>query len=234
MSNVLAWLEDTATRMPDKVAVQDPASALTFSELERAARSAATFLVRECNHAPRTAVALYLDKSPLALASMLGCMYARGHYCVIDTRQPASRVERILQTLEPCVVLADASTAEGARKLAASAGIPVQTIEEATSYPEDAYLLSSIRVFATDTDPLYVNFTSGSTGTPKGVVVAARSVTDFIRLRFIDFPIFNVADILVTCGIAYTVVAYWRWESMREREEDRFLEAFSKDGSDNA
>ena len=60
------------------------------------------------------------------------------------------------------------------------------------------------------------------------------SVTDFIALRFIDFPIFNVADMFVTCGIVFTVVAYWRWEANREREEDRFLDAFSNDGSDNA
>ena len=28
------------------------------------------------------------------------------------------------------------------------------------------------------------------------------SVTDFLATTFIDFPVFNVADIFVTCGVA--------------------------------
>ena len=180
MSNVLAWLEDTATRLPDKVAVTDPTLSLTFAGLEQKARAAATFLVTECGLTPRSSVALYLEKSPLALACMLGCAFAGGHYCVIDVRQPEPRVTSILETLTPCVILADEETAEEAKRLGEMRGIAVRTIREATSHPEDAGLLCSIRTQATDVDPLYVNFTSGSTGTPKGVVVAARSVADFI------------------------------------------------------
>lgn len=32
-------------------------------------------------------------------------------------------------------------------------------------------------------------------------------VVDFIKLNFIDFPVFNVADICVTCGVALFIVA---------------------------
>lgn len=38
------------------------------------------------------------------------------------------------------------------------------------------------------------------------------SVTDFIATSFIDFPVFNVADIAVTCGIALSFVFYLMWE----------------------
>lgn len=38
------------------------------------------------------------------------------------------------------------------------------------------------------------------------------SVTDFLATTFIDFPVFNVADIAVTCGIAVSFVAYLLWE----------------------
>lgn len=34
------------------------------------------------------------------------------------------------------------------------------------------------------------------------------SVTDFIEFGFIDFPVFNVADIGVTCGCALFVIAF--------------------------
>lgn len=43
-------------------------------------------------------------------------------------------------------------------------------------------------------------------------------VTDFIATRFIDFPVFNVADMCVTVGVFATVIGYWVWDSRRERE----------------
>ena len=36
--------------------------------------------------------------------------------------------------------------------------------------------------------------------------LAAGQVTDFIATTFIDFPIFNVADIFVTCGVILSIV----------------------------
>lgn len=45
------------------------------------------------------------------------------------------------------------------------------------------------------------------------------SVTDFFATAFMDFPVFNVADICVTVGIVLSVVGYWTWESKREVQE---------------
>ena len=47
--------------------------------------------------------------------------------------------------------------------------------------------------------------------------VALGAVTDFFKTTFMDFAIFNVADIFVTCGVAAAVVLYWRWDAARER-----------------
>ena len=44
-------------------------------------------------------------------------------------------------------------------------------------------------------------------------------VTDFIATRFIDFPVFNVADMCVTVGVFATVIGYWVWDSRRERDD---------------
>lgn len=43
--------------------------------------------------------------------------------------------------------------------------------------------------------------------------LATGSVTDFLATTFIDFPVFNVADIFVTCGVAVSLVLYLRWEA---------------------
>lgn len=47
--------------------------------------------------------------------------------------------------------------------------------------------------------------------------VAFGAVTDFFKTTFMDFAIFNVADIFVTCGVLVALVLFWRWDSARER-----------------
>lgn len=45
------------------------------------------------------------------------------------------------------------------------------------------------------------------------------SVTDFIATAFMNFPVFNVADICVTVGVVTSLIGYWVWESKREASE---------------
>lgn len=47
--------------------------------------------------------------------------------------------------------------------------------------------------------------------------VAAGAVTDFFATTFVDFAVFNVADIFVTCGVPVALVLWWRWDLARER-----------------
>ena len=47
--------------------------------------------------------------------------------------------------------------------------------------------------------------------------IAAGSVTDFLATTFIDFPIFNVADIFVTVGVFVTLVGYTVWDTRHAR-----------------
>jgi signal peptidase II len=47
--------------------------------------------------------------------------------------------------------------------------------------------------------------------------LASGSVTDFIATTFVSFPVFNVADILVTCGVFLSLVGYFVWGSRRSR-----------------
>ena len=46
--------------------------------------------------------------------------------------------------------------------------------------------------------------------------VAAGQVTDFFATAFIDFPVFNVADIFVTCGVVIAFLLAWHEESVNE------------------
>ncbi len=187
MRNVLEWLETAAQACPDKLAVADESSRLTFAALEAEARAIGSALAGRV-HA-QDAVAIYAEKTADVLAAMLGTVYAGGFYSVIDTRQPKVRVEAILAALSPAAVLTDAVHADAAAEMLEGTGYEALPIEDLAASAVNAAALDAVRAAAIDTDPLYCNFTSGSTGTPKGVLVSHRSVIDFIPVFCSTFGI---------------------------------------------
>lgn len=46
-------------------------------------------------------------------------------------------------------------------------------------------------------------------------------VVDFIEATFIDFPVFNVADIGVTCGFVLALIGAYRYLAWRDHEAER-------------
>lgn len=59
------------------------------------------------------------------------------------------------------------------------------------------------------------------------------SVTDFIATAFIDFPVFNVADICITVGVFSLFVGYLVWDSKRERVDQERSSVLCDDGIDS-
>lgn len=194
--NILELLERSAERFPDRPAFGDPEKDITFRELVRKARAAGELLAADVPS--ESPVAFYLEKSVDAVIAMFGAVYAGGFYSFIDVRQPAARAQKVLDVLEPSVLITDEENAEKAEELSfggrrillkdllEQAG-KILSGQEAPLSP----VLARIRSTMTDTAPLYVNFTSGSTGTPKGVAVCHRSVIEFIA-HFA--PLFQVTE----------------------------------------
>ena len=48
--------------------------------------------------------------------------------------------------------------------------------------------------------------------------VCKASVTDFLATEFIDFPVFNVADCFITCGVVIAFVAWCAYDRRHEAE----------------
>lgn len=57
-------------------------------------------------------------------------------------------------------------------------------------------------------------------------------VTDFFATRFIDFPVFNVADIGITCGVAIAFIGFMFFSSAAREHNDNNMQAGAEDGSD--
>ncbi|MDR1705519.1 MAG: amino acid adenylation domain-containing protein [Clostridiales bacterium] len=176
--NILEYLEETATRLPDKPAFIGPEEgrALTFGRLLRMARGVGSCLIGSQKTGP---VAVFMDKEPETAAAFFGVMYSGGFYVPLDAEMPMNRLTMILENLKPSAVICGRKTAEPARGLNYDGDILL--FEDICEYNIDARCLEDVRRRHIDVDPAYVVFTSGSTGTPKGVVASHRSVIDYIE-----------------------------------------------------
>ena len=175
IKNVLQYLEMTAARLPDKLAISDGTDdgALTFSALLDASRRTGSALCRLGMTGKR--VAILAERSPCAVALMLGAVYAGAVYVPLDASMPHARMAHILSHSEVSLLVLD----EKNRATAEALDTPAVCCDELLGADIDAALLDGVRRAQISTDPLYIIFTSGSTGRPKGVVGCHRAVVDY-------------------------------------------------------
>lgn len=174
-NNVLQWLNDSAERFADKVAFADANKELTYGRLNTYAKAIAGELIgRDIFKHP---VVVYMKKDVNVIAAFMGIAYSGNFYSPIDTSMPLQRADKILEILNPGIIITTKELAENASKFACSAEILI--FEDIIGHEIDEDLISGRQAEIIDTDLLYVLFTSGSTGIPKGVAITHRSVIDY-------------------------------------------------------
>lgn len=175
-ANVTYWLDETAERLPDKLAFAEEGKAVTFGELQRQAKALATQMINRGLF--KKPVVVYMEKGVDVLVSFMGAAYSCNFYSPIDVDMPASRVNKILEVLNPALVITTAALKETFADYEYQGGFLL--FEEACHTDVNEEKIEAARRKGIDTDLLYVLFTSGSTGVPKGVTITHRSVIDYI------------------------------------------------------
>ncbi|HET9380237.1 MAG TPA: non-ribosomal peptide synthase/polyketide synthase [Streptomyces sp.] len=158
-------IEAAADRWPERTALDDGESPLTFAEAEARANRLAHRLVAR-GAGPGDIVALVLPRSADMVLAQLAVAKAGAAFLPVDPGYPAERVTLMLRDADPALTL----TADDVAGLLAAPpdGTPGHR-------PTDT---DRVRPLHLD-DPAYVIYTSGSTGTPKGVVVTHRGLAGF-------------------------------------------------------
>lgn len=177
-TNVLEYLENEIDA--NACALSDEMESISYAQLREMAQRIGTFIAKRGDGTGHP-IAVLIDRNIWSIVLFMGIVYSGNFYVPIDPTMPAKRVEMILNTLQPVLIL---SAVEG-KTIENQIVVPK---EEALSSSIDCELLLRIRENALDTDPLYAMFTSGSTGTPKGVLISHRSVIDLVEQFAITFP----------------------------------------------
>ena len=167
--SVFERFRKVAARNPTRAAVRERGRVTTYAELEASALAAARSLDARLAGAPGP-VALLLEAGTPLFAAMLGALGAGRFYVPLDPRIPEARLESIGRDLDAAAIVADATSAGLASRLAPP-GVPVLRIEDlARGGAADGLPVVS------PGDLAYVLFTSGSTGKPRGVMQSHRNV----------------------------------------------------------
>jgi long-chain acyl-CoA synthetase len=198
------FLENSAERLPDKVALVCDDQRLTFAQIDGMANRLANALTaRGVGRGDR--VAIYLHNSVEAVVAIFAALKAGGVFVVINRSTKTDKLLYILNNCRATAMLADiralqegvlGQVTDGAPSLKAAFVCGVSPGVD-LALPERCHHYDKALAQASDKSPLRVNidldlacliYTSGTTGDPKGVmsdhgntVFAASSIIGYLR-----------------------------------------------------
>lgn len=166
--NVPARFSLMCAQHPDAPAVRWHGGHWTYAQLDAKSRAVAAALQAQ-GVVPGDAVALCLDRSPAAIASVLGVLMAGAAYLPIDPKFPPERVAYMVQDAQARLALVQPDTA--ALFPASFQTLDPQSLLDTPSAPQpNGNVPSAPDALA------YVMYTSGSTGEPKGIAIPHRAI----------------------------------------------------------
>ncbi|MBQ7707946.1 MAG: amino acid adenylation domain-containing protein [Lachnospiraceae bacterium] len=178
MYNVLDYLNNSAEKYSDKIAIIEEDKNITYSKFNDRCKRVGSFLgARSFFNEP---IIMFMDKGIDTLTAFFGAVYAGCFYCLANPELPKNRLSSIKEVLSSRAVITDDEHMELAKEIFED--LEVYNIKDLKESEIDDKILAKAYEKHIDTDPLYINFTSGSTGVPKGVTIAHRSVIEFIDI----------------------------------------------------
>ncbi len=176
--NIIEYLESRYSKYESKTAIKEGNKQICFGDLRRKSILLSQH-IQEIYKSTNSPIAVYLPKSIESILCFTAILYSGNFYVPLDVKTPTERMESILESLNPKLIL----TSSTLKKHLIEAGYQPELIFEVDKVVMDKEFAVKdcfVPVNHIDTNPAYTLFTSGSTGKPKGVVVPHKAVIDFI------------------------------------------------------
>jgi amino acid adenylation domain-containing protein len=191
-------LAEVAQKFPDRVAVSDETTSLTFTALDEAANAMAHRLIA-AGVGRGSTVGVLMDRSADLVVAVLAVLKCGAAYVPIPQRLPLDRLRVMLDDTAAVALLVDVVT-------------PV--VEEYRAHGQVVVFTPGRRadapaVVVPADELMYVMFTSGSTGRPKGVGVTHRNVVQLAFDRAYDPD--NHRSMLVHSAFGFDASTYEMW-----------------------
>lgn len=215
-------LLDSASAVPDKIAIADEQGTCTYAELRDDALRFARAL-QDAGLERGDRVGLYLDNTVECAAAIFGVLVAGGAFTFINPQTKAGKLAFILNNSEARFLVTEAHSAGIAAAAVAQAPSIEQTFTtNRDGSPEqfrdlreaiDAVPPEPADVDAGPSDLAALVYTSGTTGEPKGVmhshaglVFSVESIRDYLHLEA-DDRILSVLPIAFTYGLSQLLLS---------------------------
>lgn len=173
---VLTLFQDQVNSNPNRVAVIDNGTQLTYKELDEKSNQLA-HLLRSYGVKEETCVPICTQRTVDMVVGIFGILKAGGAYVPIDSDYPESRIQYQLDDVNASIIVTDTQSRP---KLPTRKNVIIFELDS----NRDLLLQQPSEELCIDIKPgdlAYVIYTSGSTGVPKGVMIEHNSTYSFIR-----------------------------------------------------
>ncbi|MFI2478797.1 amino acid adenylation domain-containing protein, partial [Nocardia xishanensis] len=155
---------------------------------------------------PGSLVALAIRRSTELVVAMYAVLEAGAGYVPLDPDQPAERVDHVLETARPALVL---TTSRDDFRSERATVLDLRDLESDAFVPRPIADRERVRPIRSD-DIAYVIFTSGSTGRPKGVAVSHAAIVNRLAWMQHEYPL-DVDDVVLQKTPATFDVSVWEF-----------------------
>lgn len=162
---------EQSKKNPNKVAVIDYKSQLTYEELVQKSYLLANNLNRK-GISSGDRIGIYMNKSSDQVVSALAVLLIGGIFVPIATNQPQNRIVDIVNEAKIKTVIVNNKEVFELLNIDVTLFNDYKIMYENISEIDDVYINLD--------DPAYIIFTSGSTGTPKGVTISHKGAVNTI------------------------------------------------------